>query len=369
MRSNQTSRGRGARTLIALALATACAAVLAAPAAAVPSSGEAVIHTAEHDRGRTLTGQGGKLVPGIGTSADGRRISLPVPVLDPAAATAGHSGNLAFRKGKRGVALAGIHFDFNAGTLNGLLGGEEMAVFKLSTAAAIDPTKGSIQLTEAVLRFTPEAAKIVKQKLGLKRALRHNGVGMLWVYAQANPAQTAKTIASGSIDWGFRAKWREYVLSPPTGSIAVEDGATATGPLTSPATTYGFPATGGVFTEGKYGGSDTLALATKGAVNWAKPGHGIKEVRLSDLEVEQIGASAWLVADVKTQIGPPVESNDVRFAELGLAAVAPVHSTDGKTVTWAEIPATLTAEGAASFSGFYKAGQVLDPITFIANLG
>jgi hypothetical protein len=370
MRRNRTSRSRGARLLGVLALAAAVAAALAAPAGAVSSSGSAEIVTADHDRGRTLSGQGGKLAPAAGTSLEDGKLTLPVPELDPAQGTAGQAGNLRFRKGKRGVALTGIHFDFSAGTLNGSLGGEEMAVFKLGTGSAIDPLAGTAVLSEGVLRFTGEAARIVRRKLGLKRALRHNGVGMIWLNARANPIQVTRPIASGALDWGFRESWRSYVLNvPPAGSAEVSGGATATGPLTSTATTYGFPAAAGSFARGLYGAGDSISLSTIGAVKWAKPGHGIDEVRLSDLEIRIGGAESWLIADVRTEIGPPAESKDVRFAQLDAGAVAPVFSADGNTVTWAQIPATLTVEGASSFSGFYEAGDPLDPVTISVGLG
>jgi hypothetical protein len=351
--------------------ALACIWLLAAaPAAAANGLGSAELKLAQHDKGRTLSGQGGQLVAG----------ALPITELDVAKATAASSGTLSFRRGSREVTLTGIHFDFAAGTLNGLLGGEETAVFKLGSAQ-LDPAAGSVRLSEAVLRFTPEAARVVRDGLDLPRALRRNGVGMLWVGAQRTashkidpappkPAPVTRPVVSGGIDWGFKASWRGYVISaPPAGSQEVLEGATATGPLTSPATTYGFPGTGGSLTGVPEGAVDALSLSGEGAVKWAKPGHGIDEVRFSDLEIEIGSGGSWLIGDVKTEIGPPAESDDVRIAELATAAVTPVWSDGGGAVTWSEVPATLTAEGASSFSGFYEAGTELDPVTFRADLG
>ncbi|HEU4737519.1 MAG TPA: HtaA domain-containing protein [Solirubrobacterales bacterium] len=351
--------------------ALACVWLLAASSAwAASGKGSAELKLAQHDNGRTLSGQGGKIVVG----------KLPITELDLAKATATTSGNFSFRKGSREVALSGIHFDFAAGTLNGLLDGQETAVFKLGPAQ-IDPAAGSVRLSEAVLRFTPEAARVVREKLGLTRALRHNGVGMLWLSAQQTasqkidpappkPTPVVRPVVSGSIDWGFKSSWRAYVLTaPPAGSQEVLEGATATGPLTSPATTYGFTGSSGSLTAVPNGAVEALTLASGGAVKWAKPGHGISEVRFSDLEIEIGGDGSWLVGDVKTEIGPPAESDEVRIAELETAAVTPVWSDGGDTLTWSEVPATLTAEGAASFSGFYEAGTELDPVTITAGLG
>ena len=110
-------------------------------------------------------------------------------------------------------------------------------------------------------------------------------------------------------------------------------------------------------------------MTSGGAVKWAKPGHGINEVRFSDLEIEIGSGGSWLIGDVRAEIGPPAESEDVRIAELETTAVTPAWSTDGNTVTWSAVPATLTAEGAASFSGFYEAGTELDPVTVTVGLG
>ena len=76
-----------------------------------------------------------------------------------------------------------------------------------------------------------------------------------------------------------------------------------------------------------------------------------------------------MIGDIRTEIGPPAESDDVRIAELKTTGVTPTWSADGNTVTWSALPATLTAEGAASFSGFYEAGTELDPVTVTVGLG
>lgn len=356
-----------------LAMAALAIAAFAAPhaGAAVAGGGQATIAVAKHSKGRTLSGQGVKLLAGAGTRLDGAKLALPIASLDPSAtqASATSGASLRFKKGKRAVGLTGISFDLAARTVEGRLGGREMAVFRLGAGASVDPAAGSIVLRDAALRLTADAAKALKEKLGLERALVRKGVGMAWISAQANPIQTARTVVSGSLAWGFKASWRGYVLSPPEGSVEVSDGATATGALDSAATTYGFPVGKGAFTEGIYGAASKLSVATGGSVKWAKPGHGINEVRFSDLEVELNGAESWLIGDVKAEIGPPSESKDVRIAALDASGVTPVVSGDGRTVIWSSIPATLTEEGSTSFAGFYSAGTALDPITITVGLG
>ena len=382
MRSNRPNASRKVALAGVLALVAISAAVWAAPASAASASGSAVILTAKHDRGRTLSGQGGKLVAGEGTTLEDGKLTLPVPEVDPANSTAGHSGNLAFRKGSRGVALAGIHFNFTAGTLDGLLGGQEMAVFKLGGQANVNPVTGAVSLNEGELRLTADAAKVVRKKLGLKRALRHNGIGRIWVSAKADPAHAAaRPVTSGGLNWGVLASWRAYVLGNfgpgSVGTITTEGGATSTGTLSAADAYFTFPATGGSYEEGLFGAADRLELKTAGSVIFAKPGHCIIEVKFSGIEVTLDGSDSSLTLDSVYDIdspptctdNPAVTTNDVKFATLDLTGVTPARSADGSTITWANVPATLTAAGGAAWGAGYEAGEVLDPVTITAGLG
>lgn len=56
-----------------------------------------------------------------------------------------------------------------------------------------------------------------------------------------------------------------------------------------------------------------------------------------------------------------VELNDAKFATLDLAAGK--RTAVGGVVTYTGVPATLTADGAKGFAGFYPAGTELDPLT------
>ena len=342
----------------------------ASPAWALSGGGSAELRFAQHDKGRTLSGQGVSVVPGAPGRKAGDFVSLPISSLEFGAAPAvGSEASLAFNRGKKSVVLGGLRFDLAAGTLNGKLGGSDLAVFRIAAAPGVNARAGTVALSEGSLRLTDAAAKALQQKLGLERALVRKGVGMVWLSARANPVRVAKRVVSGGIGGGFRTSWRGYVLSPPAGSQEVLDGATATGPLTSPATTYGFPATGGALDGVLDGAVGSLTLTTGGAVKWAKPGHGINEVRFSDLEIEIGSGGSLLIGDVRAEFGPPSETDDVRIAELATAAVTPQWSADGNTVTWSQVPATLTAEGSASFAGFYSAGAELDPVTVTVGLG
>lgn len=378
---------RAAATLAALAVTALLAAVLAAPAGAASGTGSAVIVTAEHSKGRTLSGQGVKLLAGGGTSSADDKLTLPIGELDPGARTSAKSaGELRFKKGKKSVALSGVHFDLVAGTLNGSLGGTEMAVFTYGAKAAVNGDTGSIALNEAALRLTGDAAKALKQKLGLARALKNKGVAMLWLAAQAFPTHAAaRPIVSGNVKWGVLASWRSYVLKdspapgPDAGSITLGGGATATSDLLEAASQIVFPAISGSYERGLYGAADKLTLSSSGSVDFAKPAHCIIKVEFSGINLKLDGGGSSLSLDSAYDIDSPPTctdnpaggSSDALFADLGPAVPNGTLSADGKTVTWSAIPAVLTAAGSAAWGVGppYIAGKALDAVTITVGLG
>jgi Htaa len=384
MSPHESRRGRLAASLLALSAGVAMTAAVAAPAGAATGHGEVAIVTANHSKGRTLSGQGVKLLAGTGASGQGNKLSLPIGELNPGAQpSATSSASLSFKRGKKAVTLSGIHFDLGAGTLTGKLGDSEIPVFWLGAVPTVNGSGGSISLSEGKLRLTAEAATALKKKLGLERALVRKGVGSIWLAAQASPTHAAaQAVVSGATQWGFLTSWREYVykeLGPGSiGSITTEGGATTTGDPAKAGSFFSFPAAGGSFEKGLYGASDRLTLKGQGSVKFAKPGHCIVEIRFSNLVVT-LGASSSIVADLDYEIDkfngmgcdavPPVSAPGTTIATLDAGSVTPTYSADGKTVTWTAAPATLTAAAATPFAPQYKAGQVLDPVTVSVGLG
>lgn len=387
--SRKQTRGRALAATLAVLAVGATNAALAASASAASGQGSAAIVLAQHKGGRTLSGQGVRVTATAPASQQGHQLTLPVSALDPGAnPSADVGGALDFRHGKRVLTLSGLHFDLAGGSLAGTLGTTPMTVFKLGAAASANAGAGTVSLSEAQLRLTPEAAKLLRSKLGLPRALVHKGVGMAWLAAQADPTHAAaQPVTSGELDWGVLASWRAYVLTrftpPPApsdaGEITVEGGATSHGELIEPASFVSFPAASGSFEKGLYGATDQLTLKTSGAIKFAKPMHCIVEVKLSNLEVKLAGASSSLVADGGYEIDrvsghscvaePPVSLPGLTFATLDPSGVTPTYSADGKTVTWTAIPARLTEAAAAMFGGQYPAGKELDPVTITAGIG
>jgi hypothetical protein len=381
MSSHESRRSRLIASLLALAAITALTTALAAPAQAYKGQGGAVIISAKHDKGRTLSGQGVKILPGAGATAESGKITLPIAELNPfAPASAQSAAVLDFKRGKSSVALSGVRFDLAKGTLVGSLGGAEIPVFWLGATPQVNGATGSISLGAGKLRLTPEAASALKEELGLKRALVRKNVGMLWLAAQAFPThERAQKVTSGSLDWGFLTSWREYIYKPlgpnTVGSITTEGGATTVGEPSKPGSYFSFPASGGTYHKGLFGASDTLALNTAGSVKFAKPGHCIIEIKFTDI-VATLGSSSSLVANLDYDIDqfngmgcspiPPVALPNTQIATLG--SVTPTYSPNGQTIAWNGLPATLSGAAAKPFEPQYKAGQVLDPASITVNV-
>ncbi|HET7445543.1 MAG TPA: HtaA domain-containing protein [Solirubrobacterales bacterium] len=383
---NRKRRSRTAVGLAGMAAAMTAAALHAAPALAAAGSGEAAISVASHSKGRTLSGQGVNLLAGEGATGKSGKLSLPIGDLNPGApASAQTPGTLKFKRGKKALMLTGIRFELSTATLVGKLGGVEMPVFRLGGTPAVNGVTGSIGLSESQLKLTEEAASALKQKLGLAKALRSDGVGMLWLSAQAAPTYAApQPVTSGGVSWGVLASWRKYVLTdspapgpPDTGEVALSDGATSNGDLVEPSGFFAFPAVGGSFQKGLYGAADKLTLKTQGAVDFAKPMHCIDEVLFSGIQIKLDGTISALSLDAKNEIGkfngmaceaqPPVPTAGVLFATL--AQVTPTYS--GNTVTWSAIPSNLTAAGSSAWGVGppYTAGKVLDAVSITVGLG
>jgi hypothetical protein len=309
-------------------------------------------------------------------------VTLPIADVEPGSqASATAAGWLRFAHGKRALRLSDLRFDLTAGTLVGKLGKAQVTAFRLGALAGVDGTSGSVALSKGKLSLTGELAKALKNKLGLQLALARKGVGGVSLAAKADPTMApARTVVSGSAGWGVLTDWRQYVLGNfgpgSVGTIATAGG--ASNPA-SAGSFFAFPAGGGTFEKGLYGAADKLTLTMQGSVTFAKPGHCIIEVKLANLKLTIDGANSSIaldsVYDIDTPAGmtctdqPAVPTPGVAFAKLGVSGVSPTYSADGKTVTWANIPATLTAEGAQAFGAGYPAGKELDPVTISVGLG
>lgn len=159
-----------------------------------------------------------------------------------------------------------------------------------------------------------------------------------------------KKVGSGSLAWGVKQSFRQYVAGP-----------IAKGTIT----TSGAGASGGVFTFGQATGG-TYDVSTgvgtskySGSVRFQGHG-GILDLTLASPVVRVDSASRGTLL-VSISGGAPVP-----FATLDLAAGS--KSDVSGAVRYSGVPAALTSQGAGAFSyngdAFYEAGAALDPVTF-----
>jgi Htaa len=160
--------------------------------------------------------------------------------------------------------------------------------------------------------------------------------------ASTDPGPAAVT---GTSTLAIRPSWIGYVKSvPPAGSVVVGGGTSE-----PESGVFAAPASGSLERESGRGAVDLA-----GSVQYLKPGHGI-DITIADTRVEIDGAASTLSALV-TANG---SSSRITMATLDLSA--PVETED--TVSWTDVLASLTPEGAAVFGGSYPAGSEYGRLT------
>ncbi|MFI0943719.1 HtaA domain-containing protein [Streptomyces sp. NPDC021020] len=176
----------------------------------------------------------------------------------------------------------------------------------------------------------------------------------------ASPGGPA-AVVDGNLDWGVKESFRTYVTGPiAAGKVELTGGATAT------AAGYRFPKGTGTWDAA---GTELNASFSGGVrfLGHLQQGTYALDLKLSDLKVHTEGATGTLTADVASKdlaSGKVTDYDDLAIADLG--GVAPA-AKDG-VVTVAAAKATLTADGAKVFSGFYEKGAALDPVTLAVSL-
>ncbi|MZD06587.1 hypothetical protein GTW43_16000 [Streptomyces sp. SID5785] len=176
------------------------------------------------------------------------------------------------------------------------------------------------------------------------------GAGVLALPASAAGKPAVIELENGTLDWGIKQSFRSYVTGIALGTIEATDGARQA-------------ADNGVFTFSDGTGSyDTATHGTdtafRGAVRFASKAHGF-DISISDVKVVTEGTSGHIDADVTLN---GTTQDDIAFATLDLSAVEPGQGAGG-AMTFKDIPATLTADGAEAFNGMYAEGTALDPAT------
>ncbi|MFH8486058.1 HtaA domain-containing protein [Streptomyces longisporoflavus] len=163
-------------------------------------------------------------------------------------------------------------------------------------------------------------------------------------------------LKNGTLDWGLKESFRKYVAGMAKGKIEAADGAKQA-------------ADNGVFTftdgTGTYDtGTHATDTAFKGSVRFVSELHRF-DIKLADVKVRTEGTGGAIQADVSLN---GTTQNDIDLAELDLTGIRPGQG-EGGAMTFKDIPATLTADGAKAFNGMYEAGEKLDPATLTVTAG
>ncbi|MFD3589121.1 HtaA domain-containing protein [Streptomyces sp. NPDC058683] len=182
----------------------------------------------------------------------------------------------------------------------------------------------------------------------------------------AAPAHAAsRTVQGGRLDWGVKSSFQSYVTGPiAKGSYSLTGGAGTVG-----SSQFRFPSATGSYD----GDTGAFTASFAGGVHFVghKESDGTYQLdlTLSRPTVRISGSSGTLYLDVVSKAkgtGTVTTSSQVPFASLALGGIS--MKGGGTAVVLDNVPATLTAQGATSFAGYYTAGTALDPVSLAADV-
>ncbi|MFJ9343837.1 HtaA domain-containing protein [Streptomyces sp. NPDC101733] len=183
------------------------------------------------------------------------------------------------------------------------------------------------------------------------------------------PATTAeaagRTVQGGRLDWGIKSSFQSYVTGPiAKGGFTLKNGAATVG-----GSLFRFHSANGSYDpdSGEFNASFSGGVTFQGH---QKPdGTHELDMTVSRPTVRISGGRGTLYVDVSGKAkdtGAVTTESQVPFATLGLGGVD--MKGGGSPIALTNIPATLTAQGAKSFAGYYAAGAALDPISLSADV-
>ncbi|MFE3516004.1 HtaA domain-containing protein [Streptomyces sp. NPDC059166] len=170
----------------------------------------------------------------------------------------------------------------------------------------------------------------------------------------------SRTVQGGRLDWGIRSSFQSYVTGPVAdGSWSLTGGAATVGgsQFRFHSATGSYDPDSGALRAGFSGGVHFVGHKQAGGGNEL-------DLTISRPTVRISGGAGTLYADVAGKArgsGRITASSQVPLATLGLGGI---DMRGGSTPVRLEgIPATLTAQGASAFAGYYAAGTPLDPVS------
>ncbi|MFD3381818.1 MULTISPECIES: HtaA domain-containing protein [unclassified Streptomyces] len=182
----------------------------------------------------------------------------------------------------------------------------------------------------------------------------------------AGQAQAAgRTVQGGRLDWGIKSSFQSYVTGPiANGSFSLTGGAATVGgsQFRFHSATGTYDGASGAFDAGFSGGVHFLG-------HKKDDGTYQLDLTISRPTVRLSGNGGTLYVDVISKAkgtGAVTTSSQVPFASLSLGGIN--MKGGGNAVQLNNLPATLTAQGAKSFAGYYTAGTALDPVSLSADV-
>ncbi|MFI6640085.1 HtaA domain-containing protein [Streptomyces sp. NPDC050504] len=170
----------------------------------------------------------------------------------------------------------------------------------------------------------------------------------------------SRTVQGGRLDWGIKASFQSYVTGPiASGGYSLTGGAaTAGGSLFRFHSAKGsYDPASGAFEAGFSGGVRFTGHRK------ADGSHEL-DLTISRPTVRIQGGGGTLFADMVSKekgTGRVTSSSQVPLASLNLAGIDMRGGTSPVALTG--VPASLTAQGAKAFAGYYPAGTALDPVS------
>lgn len=168
-------------------------------------------------------------------------------------------------------------------------------------------------------------------------------------------APATHTASNAKLTWSLKDSFIRYITGTfAGGSVEVTGGPSFDG------STFSWEGAEGDFT----GANGTINYP--GTIHFTAH-HGALDITYANLKLLINGNQGTLVADIKSKGyngSADVDATGITFATVDLSGL----TFAGSTVSATSAPVTVTAEGADAFAGFYKAGEVLSPLSFSADL-
>ncbi|MFI5767411.1 HtaA domain-containing protein [Streptomyces sp. NPDC051658] len=184
---------------------------------------------------------------------------------------------------------------------------------------------------------------------------------VLGVLLPATTAQAAgRTVQGGRLDWGIKSSFQSYVTGPiANGSWSLTGGAATVG-----GSQFRFHSATGSYDPA----TGAFASAFAGGVHFLghrkSDGSHELDLTISRPTVRIAGGGGTLYADMVSKdrgSGRVTSAAQVPLAALGLSGIDMKGGTT--PIALRNVPATLTAQGAKAFAGYYTAGTPLDPVS------